>query len=105
MTSDDSALIALSDTEESGEIIRQNGQGELVIDFTANGSADGVNPNSRYQIGEVEANEAATDPVYNDLFSQTPYDKPAFNVKNQSSEEREVKLEYTTDSVDEDTNS
>ncbi|WP_152420102.1 hypothetical protein [Halorubrum distributum] len=93
---DDRGITALrSDTDS--DVIRQAGNGELVIDFTADGSAGGVNVNSVYQIGSL------TQPHNNGPeqkpFSRTPGDDAAFFVTNQDTVEHDVTLEYTVQNI------
>ena len=90
IASDDQALLALRD-ETNGAIVRQNGSDQLVIDFTANGRASGINPNSIHQIGTFGIfsgkGELKSEPngAYND---------PAFNIRNQTSQTQEVTMTF-----------
>lgn len=90
IASDDKALLALRDAT-NGEIVRQNSSDQLIIDFTANGRASGINPDAVYQIGTFGIysgkGEIKSEPngAYND---------PAFNIVNQTSQTQEVTMSF-----------
>ena len=86
---DANALLALRDKTD-GEIVRQNGSGQLVIDFGA-GSATGINANARVQIGTF-GNFSGPDALKTE--SRGAYNDPAFNIVNQSTQTQQVTMSY-----------
>ncbi|WP_206043448.1 hypothetical protein [Haloarcula rubripromontorii] len=90
VASDDKALLALRDAT-NGEIIRQNSSDQLVIDFTADGRASGINPDSRHQIGTF-GNFSPVDALKTD--SKGAYNDPAFNIVNQTSQTQQVEMSF-----------
>ncbi|MFY4816488.1 hypothetical protein ACOJIV_28010 [Haloarcula sp. AONF1] len=87
---DSQALLALRDAT-NGEIVRQNSSDQLVIDFTANGRASGINPDSVHQIGTFGIfsgkGEIKSEP--NGAFND-----PAFNIVNQTSQTQEITMSF-----------
>jgi hypothetical protein len=96
VVSDSSGLVALrSDTDS--DVIRQTNQGELIIDFTADGNAGGVNTNSRYQVGQFSHfPPGEVDALQDEAFGgwSDPYDDAAFYVVNQDTVAHDVSLTY-----------
>ena len=86
---DANALLALRD-ETDGEIVRQNGSGQLVIDFGA-GPATGINANARVQIGTF-GNFSGPDALKTE--SRGAYNDPAFNIVNQGTQTQQVTMSY-----------
>jgi hypothetical protein len=86
---DANALLALRD-ETDGEIVRQNGLGQLVIDFAA-GPATGVNANARVQIGTF-GNFSGPDALTTE--SRGAYNDPAFNIVNRGTQPQQVTMSY-----------
>ena len=86
---DADALLALRD-ETDGEIVRQNGSGQLVIDFGA-GPATGVNADARVQIGTF-GNFSGPDALRTE--SRGAYNDPAFNILNQGTQTQQVTMSY-----------
>jgi hypothetical protein len=86
---DANAFLALRD-ETDGEIVRQNGSGQLVIDFGA-GPATGVNANARVQIGTF-GNFSGPDVLRTE--SRGAYNDPAFNIVNQGTQTQQVTMSY-----------
>lgn len=77
VVSDDQGLIALEDGT-SGNLVQQNSNGELTIDFARNG-ASGVNTASHYELGNPSDINAST----------------AFNITNLDGESHDLTVEYT----------
>jgi len=97
--SDDKGLIALKDATD-GEIVRQREDGELVVDFSANGNAGGVNTNSQYQIGLMPpGTPGSVDPLETAGTVPKALDDPAFKIVNQTTEPKAISLELTSDSL------
>jgi len=95
VVADDSALLALQDATE-GDIIRQRGDGELVIDFTADGEAGGINTNSQYQVGTM----SGSFPGSQDPLKKSPngaYNNPAFRIQNNTNEPKDITIEFDAD--------
>lgn len=95
MVGDSAGLTALrSDTDS--DVVRESGSGELVIDFTAGGSAGDVNVDSVYQVRALRApyKGPRNSPGY-----LTPRDDAAFFIVNQDSVEHEVTLEYDVQNI------
>jgi hypothetical protein len=90
VASDDKALLALRDAT-NGEIVRQNSSDQIIIDFTANGRASGINPDSRHQIGTF-GNFSPVDALKTD--SKGAYNDPAFNIVNQTSQTQQVAMSF-----------
>ncbi|MFB6252667.1 MAG: hypothetical protein ABEI27_13470 [Halobellus sp.] len=90
VAADDQALLALRD-KTNGEIVRQNSSDQLVIDFTANGRASGINPDAVHQIGTFGSfsgkGEIKSEP-------NGAYTDPAFNIVNQTSQAQEVEMSF-----------
>ncbi|WP_380680544.1 hypothetical protein [Salinigranum sp. GCM10025319] len=96
VVTDDVGLLALRD-ETSGDVVRQKNDGQLAIDFTANGNADGVNVDSRYQVGSFNySTPGEVDPIQASGQSSVLND-PAFTITNQDTVERDVTLVYNLD--------
>jgi hypothetical protein len=96
VVNDSAGLLALVSDTQSGVVREVNG--ELLIDFTADGNADGVNVNSRYQVGQFShfppgEVDALQDEVYGSWGD--PYDDAAFYVVNNDTVSRDVTLTYT----------
>lgn len=97
VVNDASGLVALRDSTP-GPIVRQKSDGELTIDFTAGGRASGVNTNSQYQIGTMPAGTpASSDPLK--TANDGPYNDPAFKIVNQSTQPKDVSLEFVADNL------
>lgn len=88
VVSDDVGLIGLEDGT-SGNLVKQNSTGALVIDFT-NSGASGVNTAATFELGDT------TDPT----------NATAFNVTNNGGSTLDLTVEYTgvTESQDADAN-
>ena len=86
--SDGLLAIVVSDDVES-DVLRETGDGEFTIDFTADGNAGGVNVNSQYQIGSLFGVGA---PMNTD--GNSPSVNPAFEVVNNDTVARSVTVEY-----------
>lgn len=84
VVADDSGVIALIDGD-SGDVVKQDSNGELKIDFTV-GSASGVNVDSIYELGNP------------DWSSNT--DEQAFNISNEDGVDHTITLNYTVASGD-----
>lgn len=84
VVSDTNGFIGLAD-EHSSNIVSENGDGALTIDFAQN-SATGVNVNSTYEIGVPGTSDAANE--------------AAFSITNNDGVAHDIKLNYTvTDSA------
>lgn len=106
ITNDSDALIALEQGSGTGDIIRENG-GELTIDFSAPSNADGVQPDTTYQVGgiDVSDDEVQTplnaDTVANVSGFPSPVggsnarDDPAIVVRNNSEDDLGVTVDFT----------
>lgn len=79
---DSSGLMALM-PDTSGDIVREE-NGELVIDFTSDGDASGVNINSEYEVGDPN-------------FASGNVSEPAFLLQNNSDNDVELTVTYTVD--------
>ena len=77
VVSDDAGLIALADGT-SGDLVWQQSDGTLGIDFT-NGGAGGVNPEAHYELGNPS----------------DPTNQTAFNITNLDAESHSLTVEYT----------
>lgn len=77
VVSDDAGLIALADGT-SGDLVWQQSNGMLAIDFT-NGGAGGVNPEAHYELGNPD----------------DPTNQTAFNITNLDAESHSLTVEYT----------
>lgn len=102
VVSDSEGLIALTD-ETPSDIIRESSNGELLIDFTADGSAGGVNVDSRYQVGEFVAINKNFTPGVPPLLEGTSSNvmsDPAFNIVNNDTVNHEVGVSYECDASD-----
>lgn len=103
VVNDASGLIALND-ETPSDVIREE-DGQLLIDFTADGSAGGVNVDSRYQVGVpgglgFVAGQAESEGFFDVPVGQPVGPDPAFLVVNQDSIIHDVTLEYEADASD-----
>lgn len=77
VVSDDAGLIALADGT-SGDLVWQQTNGTLGIDFTK-GGAGGVNPEAHYELGNPS----------------DPTNQTAFNITNLDAEDHSFSIEYT----------
>ena len=98
VTNDAAGLIGLED-HTPNDIVQQSG-GQLTIDFDPEGNGAGVNVDSYYRIGNV-ANYNFIRPGAPLSASADPYDDPAFYLVNNTSNTRDVTLEFTLDSASE----
>jgi hypothetical protein len=93
VVTDSAGLIALrAGSSADGRVYESNG--ELKIDFTSDQGADGVNINSRYQVGSVRPDHnlpGNVDPVGP---QGVIYTNPAFKIVNQDSENKEITVSY-----------
>ena len=96
VVNDSNGLLALRD-EIPSDVVRQRNDGQLVIDFTADGNAGGVNVDSRYQVGSLNySTPGEVDPIQASGQSSV-LDDPAFTITNQDTVAREVTLVYNLD--------
>jgi len=95
VVNDASGLVALKDATD-GDIVRTGSDGELVIDFTADGKAGGVNTNSQYQVGVMPDNTpSSADP----LKTGNTYNNPAFDIQNQTNDPKKITVEFLADNL------
>lgn len=100
VVNDSNGLIALTPGPNvESDVVREE-NGELTIDFTADGSAGGVNINSRYQVGTFETGHNTTDaePIEEDSDIGNNY---AFSIKNLDTTEHTMWVHYEADNIDE----
>jgi uncharacterized cupredoxin-like copper-binding protein len=99
VVNDSAGLLSIvSDTPS--DVVRQNDNGEIVIDFTADDNAGGINVNSRYQVGEFSHfPPGEVDALQDEAFGGwgNPYDDAAFYIQNNDSTEKEVELTYNVE--------
>jgi hypothetical protein len=86
VVNDSNGLLALVDTTD-GAVVREEG-GELLIDFTADGNAGGVNVDSVYKVGPTR-----------------PHQDPAFEIYNHDTVARTVSISYKADTAGQSTGS
>jgi hypothetical protein len=102
VVNDGSGLVALRSGTLS-DVVRES-DGQLMVDFTADGNAGGVNVNSRYQVGQFDYQPPGeVDPLQDEAFGGwgNPYQDAAFFIENQDSTAHNVSLTYTiTGSID-----
>jgi hypothetical protein len=90
VVNDSDGLLAIVVSEDvESDVLRETGDGEFTIDFTANGNADGVNVDSQYQIGSLFDVGA---PMNTD--GNSPTVNPAFQIVNNDTVPRSVTVEY-----------
>ena len=116
VSTDESALIGLRAGED--ELVTQDSDGKLDIDFTSSNGGDGVNPDSTYQVGAIGTDgesaisdyvDEETDPAVStgDILyggavesgEPTIDDAPAFSLLNNSENDYNVELFYDGDGV------
>jgi hypothetical protein len=96
VVTDDQGLVALRPGDAAGDRVYLTDGGELKIDFTSDEGGQGVNVNSRYQIGYfgqfnwMGPEEKLPTPEY----PGDPHHLPAFSVVNQDTESHSVTLAY-----------
>jgi len=100
VVNDASGLIALNDTTP-GDTIGVNSNGELSIDFSGNGS-NGVNVDSRYQVGTFSAtNKSFARPDgYLEGTTSNTVPNPAFTIQNNDDVDHTLDIEYELDAND-----
>ena len=86
VVNDSDGLLALVDTTD-GAVVREE-SGELIIDFTADGNAGGVNVDSVYKVGPTR-----------------PHQDPAFEIYNHDTVARTVSISYKADTAGQSTGS
>ena len=98
VTTDSDGLIGLVDTTDS-DVVRTADNGELTIDFTADGNAGGVNVDSQYQVGYIRDSEKGFVPNgLNDQIDDT--DATAFKVVNNDTQAHALNASYECDAHD-----
>jgi len=98
VVTDENGLLALVAGEEPDRVY-QNSDGELDITFTSDQGGEGVNVNSRYQVGSMRG-PGPTPELSSAGQPQnkgSPEENTAFSVVNQDSVSHEVTLEYEAD--------
>jgi hypothetical protein len=86
-----------------GPIVRQQSDGELIVDFSANGRAGGINTDSRYQVGWFSRGFPGEAKVLRDNWDQSgknAYTDPAFKILNQDTAPHDVTVEFDGDAAD-----
>lgn len=103
VVNDADGLVAL-ESQVDGDVVREDDGGELAIDFTAGGQADGVNVNSRYQVGVFTqvgwAGQQAVDAGALEYNGPQAGPDPAFLVTNQDTTEHDITVSYEADASD-----
>jgi hypothetical protein len=87
VVNDANGLLGLVDTTD-GAVVREQENGELLIDFTASGNAGGANVDSVYRVGEGQ-----------------PHQDPAFEIHNHDTVTRTVSISYKADTAGQSTGS
>jgi len=91
---DSAGLIALRDSTP-GPIVRQQQDGEIVVDFSAGGRAGGVNTNSQYQIGTLPpGTPGSVNPIETGRFIPDAHDDPAFKIVNQTTQPKDISVGF-----------
>lgn len=93
---DDSNAVVAIESGMDSDIVSENSDGELEIDFTATG-ADGINPNSDYQLGYPASNDA-----YSRWETGDPEngDESALEITNHDSRSQDITIEYDASQSD-----
>jgi hypothetical protein len=90
VVNDSNGLLAIVVADDvDSDVLRETGDGEFTIDFTADGNAGGVNVNSQYQIGSLFGVNA---PMNTD--GNSPTVNPGFEIVNNDTEPRSITIEY-----------
>ena len=98
VVTDSDGLIGLVDTTD-GDVVRTTDNGELTIDFTADGNAGGVNVDSQYQVGYIRASDKGFIPSgLNDQIDDT--DATAFEVVNNDTQAHTLNASYECNADD-----
>ena len=117
VSTDQNALIGLIPGDD--ELVYQNSNGKLEIDFTSDNSGDGINPDSTYQVGAIgqtgadaistyvdntklDPEVSTGDIIYGDAVDNgepTADTDPAFSIRNQSDNNYNIELYYNGDGV------
>ena len=105
VVNDADGLLGLEVGGEANGRVSENENGELEIDFTSEEGGEGVNVNSRYQVGEFNNHvlnrgwsDSVIDPRGGDPgFDLDRQDNAAFRVHNNDGQDHEVTLEYEVD--------
>ena len=89
IVADSDAVITIESGMDS-EIVSENSDGELEVDFSSD-NADGINPGSSYQLGYPLSNDA-----YSRWETGNPEngDESAFTVTNHDSRSQDITIEY-----------
>jgi hypothetical protein len=96
VVNDTNGLVAL-ESKTASDVVRE-ANGELLIDFTADSSASGLNIDSRYQVGDVKPDTnrpARVDPVGG---TGVVYTNPAFTITNHDTVTKELTVSYEVNS-------
>ena len=98
VVTDSNGLIGLVDTTDS-DVVRTTDNDELTIDFTADGSAGGVNGDSQYQVGYIRsANKNFIPNGLNDQIDDT--DATAFEIVNNDTQAHTLNASYECNADD-----
>jgi hypothetical protein len=98
VANDSNSLVGL-DPQADGEIIRESNNGNLIIDFTADGNAGGVNPDSVYQVGYIRgASKNFIPDGLNDQIDDSS--TSAFHIVNNSTEPHTLNASYECNAND-----
>ena len=98
VTTDGDGLVGLVDATDS-DVVRTTDNGELTIDFTADGNAGGVNVDSQYQVGYIRASNKGFVPSgLNDQIDDT--DAAAFKIVNNDTQAHTLNASYECDAHD-----
>jgi len=98
VVTDSDGLIGLVDTSD-GNVVRTTDNGELTIDFTADGNAGGVNIDSQYQIGYIRGSNKGFIPNgLNDQIDDT--DATAFEIVNNDTQAHTLNASYECNAND-----
>jgi len=106
VVNDTNGLVALEPGPNIESDVVRESNGELVIDFTADGNADGVNVNSRYQVGVFDSSNTWSMPGTS--LNDTPAldwqdgmgDDYAFAIRNQDTAEHGIRIAYEAADTD-----
>ena len=98
VVTDSNGLIGLVDTTD-GDVVRTTDNGELTIDFTADGNAGGVNVDSQYQVGYIKGSDKRFNPSgLNDQIDDT--DATAFEIVNNDTQSHTLDASYDCNADD-----
>lgn len=99
VVNDASGLIALDVGPDIGSDVVREENGELTIDFTAGGSAGGINIDSRYQVGTFVTGEypSIAEPLEEDSAMGSNY---AFSIINQDTVSHTLGVKWIADDID-----